>query len=86
MYFDQAVSSNRGWADIDGLVGVRIPIGIIVAYLNYASPFSDIQFEFAHDKWEYRGDYSTGKLVAVRFKRFDEMPEIDYCYYEERDM
>ena len=86
MYFDQAVSSDRGWADIDGLVGVRIPIGIIVAYLNYASPFSDIQFEFAHDKWEYRGDYSTGKLVSVRFKRFDEMPEIDYCYYEERDM
>ena len=85
-YYDEAVSKESGSVDLDGMSGVRAPIGIAVAYLNYASPFSEIEFEYAHDKWELRGDYSSEKLVCVSMNRYDEMGKVEFSANEEREM
>ena len=65
-YFNEAISCTRDWinADIDGVIGVRIVIGLAVAYLNYATPFADIEIMFVHDKWEYRGDYDSDHRIG----------------------
>ncbi len=83
-YLDDVVSS--GWWDMGGCIGIRIPIGVAVAFLHYVAPEAFLEIDYAHDKWEYRGDYSTEKRVCLRLKRYDEPIEIDYNHYEAYDM
>ena len=82
--FFGAAGSGRCW--IDGFVGVRIPVGIAVAFINYAAPFADIQIDFAHDKWEARGEYSMGKRVGLVITQYNKKEKVKYNYYEKRDM
>ena len=85
-YFYDIVSRDNQGVDLDGLSGVRVPIGIAVAYMNYVSPISEIEFEFAHDKWELRGDYSSGKVVCLSMNRYDEIGKVGFRNKEKRDM
>lgn len=77
---------NSGTTDLWGLVGVRCPIAIAVAFINYAAPVADIRFEWAHSKWEWRGDYNSGDLVGLKLTQFNTKEELTHSYYEERGM
>lgn len=80
------VVSLGGWYDMDGCIGIRVPIGVTVAFLHYVNPEASLEMDFAHDKWEYRGDYSAAKRVCLRLKRYGEPGIVDYNLYDAFDM
>lgn len=82
-YYNERI---RGWTDLEGLVGVRCPIAIAVAFINYAAPVANISLEWARDKWELRGDYNSGDLVCLNLSQYNEKEEISHSYYEAYDM
>ena len=82
-YYNERI---RGWADLEGLVGVRCPIAIAVAFINYAAPVANISLEWARDKWELRGDYNSGDLVCLNLSKYNEKEKITHSSYEAYDM
>ena len=78
--------AQKGVCYLDDCVGVRLPIGVAVAVVNYLDPFAKVSVDFAHDKWEARGDYNSGKLVAFELDGLSQKPRIVYHYYKKKGM
>lgn len=77
---------NSGGTDLWGLSGVRCPIAIAVAFINYAAPVADIELEWAHDRWEWSGDYSSGHLLGLKLTKYNTKEELTHYYDKEREM
>ena len=45
--------------ELDGVVGVEVPVAVGVVIFCFFEPSAQISFEIIRDKWEYRGDYSS---------------------------
>ena len=87
-YYNDALFNNN--IDADGLAGVCIPVGLAIAYINYVAPYANIEFEFGHDKWEYRGDYTSAmRLGFIMYRSAEDYSikvDITENEYEETKM
>lgn len=54
--------------------------------MNYVAPVAEIELDFAHDRWEYEGDYSMAKRVCLKIYSYNEKEKVVYNRHEAWDM